>query len=440
MDFLYTSVNLNYDDILVRGYKNGKKVKHKVKYKPTLYLPSKTPTEYKTLDNQYVSPKTFNSIKEARDFTKRYDGVSNFSVYGNQSYIHQFISELYDNVNIKFDRSLFDIGTFDIEVAIGNDGFPHPHEAAQPIITISYHSSRENEYMCWGLYDYDPSKSLLKDIKIKYIKCDNEIDLLIKFMDYWKMHMPDIISGWHLKLFDVPYLVNRISKVLSFDVAKGLSPWNIVKEDFEKVNDKDVLCYNIIGIQQIDYLDLFKKFDQKYGSQESYKLDHIANVVLDEKKMDYSEYKNLTNLYRDNFQLFCDYNIKDTYLVVSLENKLNLFTLAMSIAYKSRVNIEDAFSPVNSWDARIYNELKKLNIIVPPKIKNIKSEKIKGAFVKEPNPIKYGWVVSFDLNSLYPRILVQFNMSPETIINKYKRYMELMDELKKRGLKYEISK
>ena len=293
--------------------------------------------------------------------------------------------------------------------------------------------------MCWGLYDYDPSKTLLKNIKINYVKCDNEVDLLIKFLDYWYAHIPDIISGWNSDLYDIVYLVNRITKVLSWEVAKTLSPWNIVTPGVEIINGKEHQTYNLLGIQQIDYLKLFKKFDQNYGTQESYTLDHISYTVLGEKKMDYSIYKNLTNLYRDNYQLFCDYNIKDTYLVYSLEEKLNLFLLAMSIAYKSKVNIIDAFSPVNVWDAKIYNRLRENNIVIPPRENNIKTEKIKGAFVKEPNPIRYGYVVSEDLNSLYPRILVQYNMSTETIIDKHKRYRELLEELKNRGLSYETS-
>ena len=439
MTFFYTSVDLNYNDILFRGYRDGKRVKNKIKYKPSLYLESRTETQFKTLNNKFVYPKKFDSIKEARDFTKQYKDVSGFPIYGNRNYIHQFISELNDHKKITFDRYMFDIGTIDIEVAIGDDGFPFPSEAKQPIITISYHSSIEKVYMCWGLYDYDPTKSLLKNINIKYIKCDNEVDLLIKFLDYWRFHTPDILTGWNSDLFDTTYLVNRITKVLSWDVAKSLSPWNIIHDEVEFENNQQHQKFNIVGIQQIDYLKLFKKFDQTYGNQETYKLDHIAYVVLNENKMDYSEYKNLTQLYKENYQLFCDYNIKDSYLVDRFEDKLNLFMIVMSIAFSSNVNLEEAFSPVNVWDAKIYNRLKAMNIVIPPKMDNIKNEKIIGAFVKEPDPIKYGYVVSEDLNSLYPRILVQYNMSTETLIDKHQRYKLLLDELNKRGLKYEAS-
>ena len=439
MSFFYTSVDLHFDNILFRGYKNGKRIKENIKYSPTLFLESKEKTNFKTLNNRFVTPKKFKKISDAREFTKQYNDIGNFKIYGNQNYIHQFISDLYEDKLIEFDKNIIDIGITDIEVARGDNGFSTPQEASQPIITISHYSTTENIYMCWGLYDYDPSKTLLKNIKINYVKCDNEVDLLIKFLDYWYAHIPDIISGWNSDLYDIVYLVNRITKVLSWEVAKTLSPWNIVTPGVEIINGKEHQTYNLLGIQQIDYLKLFKKFDQTYGTQESYTLDHISYTVLGEKKMDYSIYKNLTNLYRDNYQLFCDYNIKDTYLVYSLEEKLNLFLLAMSIAYKSKVNIIDAFSPVNVWDAKIYNRLRENNIVIPPRENNIKTEKIKGAFVKEPNPIRYGYVVSEDLNSLYPRILVQYNMSTETIIDKHKRYRELLEELKNRGLSYETS-
>lgn len=439
MSFFYSSVDLHFDNILFRGYKNGKRIKENIKYSPTLYVECKEKTKFKTLDNKFVKPRKFSRISEAREFTKQYENVSNFKIYGNRNYVHQFIGDLYEDKLVSFDKNVLDIGVTDIEVARGENGFSTPEEASQPIITISHYSTLENVYMCWGLYDYDPKKTLIKNINIKYVKCDNEIDLLIKFLDYWVAHIPDILTGWNSDLYDVVYLVNRITKVLSWDVAKTLSPWNIVTPGVERINGREYQTYNLVGIQQIDYLKLFKKFDQTYGTQESYSLDHISYTVLGEKKMDYSVYKNLTNLYKDNYQLFCDYNIKDTYLVHSIEEKLNLFLLAMSIAYKSKVNIIDAFSPVNVWDARIYNRLRASNIVIPPKGNSIKTEKITGAFVKEPKPIRYNWVVSEDLNSLYPRILVQYNMSTETVVDKHKRYKDLLDELKNRGMTYETS-
>ena len=439
MSFFYTSVDSHYNNILFRGYKNGKRVKENIKYRPTLFLESREKTKFKTLDNKYVKPKKFDTISEAREYTNKYKDVNNFKIYGNQNYIHQFISDLFEDKTVDFDKNIFDIGITDIEVARGDSGFSTPEEASQPIITISHYSTLDKIYMCWGLGKYDPNKSIIPNIKINYVKCDNEIDLLIKFLDYWRGHIPDILSGWNSDLYDVVYLVNRITKVLSEDVAKTLSPWNIIIPGVEIINGKEHQSYNLVGIQQIDYLKLFKKFDQTYGTQESYTLDHISYTVLGEKKMDYSIYKNLTNLYRENYQLFCDYNIKDTYLVHSLEEKLNLFLLAMSIAYKSKVNIIDAFSPVNVWDARIYNRLREKNIVIPPRENNIKTEKIEGAFVKEPIATRYGYVVSEDLNSLYPRILVQYNMSTETIVDKDKRYLDLLSEFNSRGKKYEAS-
>lgn len=430
MTFFYTSVDRDKNNILFRGYKNGKAIKHKITYKPTLYIESKENTATKSLYGKPVSPVKFDSMYEASDFCKKYKDVENFRIYGQQDYIYQFISDVYENTSIKFDMDCVNITTFDIEVG-SDDGFPKPEEAAHPITTISLKNSNESHYMCWGLYDYDPTKSINKDITIKYVKCKNEEDLLLKFIEYWRKNIPDIVTGWNSKLFDMVYLINRIKKVWSNEMANQLSPWNIIKEQNSRnYIGEEVLSYSVAGIQQLDYYDLFVKFAYTYGKQENYKLDNIGNVVLGEQKIDYSEYGSLRELYKLDFQKFCDYNIKDTYIVVKMEEKLNLIALAMTLSFKAKVNFIESLGSVGIWDAFIYNALRGKNIVIPPKSNNDKLEKIAGAYVKEPIPGMYKWVVSFDLASLYPNIMIQYNMSPETIVNKETfTNTELLDNL-----------
>jgi len=211
------------------------------------------------------------------------------------------------------------------------------------------------------------------------------------------------------------YLVNRIAQILGEAYAKQLSPWGIIKEGIVTIGDRDNQVFDLIGIQQLDYMDLFKKFAYKYGTQESYKLDHIANTVLGLKKLDYSEYTSLFDLYKQDHQKFIDYNIRDTSLVDKMEEKLGLVSLCLTIAYKGLVNYSEAFGPVNMWDALLYNELRRKNIVVPPKVAKVKSRQIEGAHVKDPICGMHKWVVSFDVASLYPHIIMQYNMSPETI-------------------------
>jgi len=182
------------------------------------------------------------------------------------------------------------------------------------------------------------------------------------------------------------------------------------------VGGRQVNVYELDGIQQLDYMDLFKKFGYTYGQQESYKLDHIAHVVLGDEKLSYEEYGNLHTLYKEDFQKFIDYNIKDVELVDRLEEKMGLITLAIVMAYRGGVNYSDTFGTTNIWDSIIYRILHSQNTVVPPKIMRQKQQ-YPGGLVKAPIPGSYKWVTSFDLNSLYPLTIVQYNMSIETLVH-----------------------
>ena len=320
----YTSVNRFGNNILYRGVEDGERVARKIFFQPTLFLPSKTRTGWISPDGLALEPKLMDSMKAARNLYSRYEDVQGLDVYGTDNYITQYISEEYPD-DIPFDRSQVNVTTIDIEVA-SDDGFPFVEEAAKPVITITCKNNIDGIYYVWGLYDYDTSKSIMDNVQYK--KCEDEQELLTDFLKFWNHPdtCPDIVTGWNTRMFDLPYLVRRIQKIVGGDAFKRMSPWSVV-------NDRDIvfagrthIAYELVGIQQLDYYDLFQKFGYSYGQQESYKLDHIAHVVLGERKLSYEEHGSLYSLYKEDYQKFVDYNIKDVELVDRLEEKMGLIT------------------------------------------------------------------------------------------------------------------
>ena len=259
----------------------------------------------------------------------------------------------------------------------------------------------------------------MKKSQIVYIKCKDELDLLNKFILFWShpKYSPDIITGWNVRFFDIPYLLNRVGKNLGNSDIKKFSPWGWVTKDNINVNGNPHDKYEIYGIGQLDYLELFKKFAFTYGPQESYSLNNIAHTVLGENKLSYEEFGSLSNLYKEDHQKFIDYNIKDVDLVDRLEEKMGLITLAMTMAYKGGVNYPEVLGTTAIWDSIIYRELTKQKIAPWPKEDKFKTP-YPGGYVKEVHEGMHDWVVSFDLNSLYPNIIVQNNMSPETLTSE----------------------
>jgi len=410
----YTSINRHGNNILVRGVERGEKIARKVKFEPTLFIPTDKQTGWRTLYGENVMPKMFDTMRDAGEYIKQYDDVENFSVHGTTNYVTQYIAEKYPR-EIHFDRDMVNVTTIDIEVA-SDQGFPHAYEAAHPVISITQKNNIDHTYYIWGLYDYNPDNCEIEGIKIVYKKCKDEIDLLLSWLHHWNhiSFSPDIVTGWNTRLFDLVYLINRLKNLIGGGVYKKVSPWGVVDQRNIIIAGQEHMAYEISGIQQLDYLDLFKKFGYTYGQQESYRLDHVAFVVLGEQKLSYEEYGNLHSLYKHDFQKFIDYNIKDVQLVDRFEEKMGLITLAMTMAYRGGVNFSDTFGTTAIWDSIIYRILWNKKIAVPqhkPKTK----VPYPGAYVKDPYIGQHDWVVSFDLNSLYPNIIVQYNMSPETI-------------------------
>jgi|TARA_B100001059_G_scaffold69780_1_gene66915 DNA polymerase elongation subunit (family B) len=411
MSDFYTSVCLLGDDILIRGYEHGDPVQYREKSRPTLFLvpnAQQKTSKYRTLDGRYAFPKQFDGAREAREFIKTYEGASGLEVHGYERYVYQHIAQKWQG-EIDYDMSKMKIWTIDIEVACEN-GFPDVQASAEEMLCITMKNFNTKETITWGTREFVAPKD------VEYRVFWTEQEMLQDFHSWWNQNTPDIITGWNNNLYDIPYICRRIERVLGEKWKKSLSPWNRVIDREIKMMGRTNIAYEITGVAILDYLDLYKKFT--YTNQESYRLDHIAMVELGDKKLDHSEFENFKDFYTSDWQRFVEYNIHDVNLVDMLEDKMKLIELAVTMAYDAKVNLEDVYSQVRMWDTLIYNDLKGRNIVVPPRLTTKKDDKYAGAYVKEPIPGSYDWVVSFDLNSLYPHLIMQYNISPETLMDE----------------------
>ena len=412
----YTSAFRHGKVIKYLGYENGEKVKFTVPYRPTLFVTSKQNNahDWHSLDGKPVEPIQFGSMGEATDFIKSYADVPGFDVYGNTNYVVQYLNEEFPGV-IKWDRNTINVTSIDIETKFG-DGFPEPKDADQEVTAITMKNNIDDTYYTFGCGEYDVENSLMQTHSVVYVKCADERELLHKFVYHWSKTSPDIVTGWNCEFFDIPYLVNRIRRIFDNGREKFLSPWRMIDErETHTGYGQSTLKYEIKGVAILDYMAIFKKFGYSYGPQESYKLDHIANIVLGEKKLDFGEASDLNELHANDYQKFIDYNIKDVELIDRMEDKLGLISLCLTMAYKGGVNYEQVLGTVAIWDSLIYRDLHAKRIAVPQNEESFKGA-YPGGYVKEPHVGMHDWVCSFDLASLYPSIIMQYNMSPETIL------------------------
>ena len=427
----YTNIQMVGNNFLVREYENGQRKIYREEYQPTLYVKSKKESQWKTLDGDCVEPIQPGTIRDCREFYKKYDGVDGFPIYGNERYLYQYISDKYSEDEIQFDISKISLVTMDIEVQ-AERGFPDPESCSEEMLTISIQDYTTKEITTWGRKPYTPTQK-----NVTYHHYSDEVAMLNAFLYWWTQNTPDVITGWNVRLYDIPYLCGRISRIMGEKKMKLLSPWGLVTNDEAWISGRKFNVFDIAGLTTLDYLELYKKFT--YKAQESYRLDYIAQVELGQKKLDHSEFETFKDFYRGNWKKFVDYNIIDVELVDRLEDKMKLIELALTMAYTAKVNYVDVMYQVRMWDTIIYNYLKKRNIVIPPKDRTDKDSKFAGAYVKEPKPGKYDWVVSFDLNSLYPHLIMQYNISPETLVDE-KHPSTTVDRILEEELTFEMYK
>ena len=401
----YTSVNQYGNKILVRGVNNGKRVQDRISFKPSIYVKSQKESDIKSLFGDPLEKIEFEDINSCKEFVKNYKEVENFKIFGNTNFAYQYITETFPK-EVEFDISQIKIWTIDIETTTEN-GFPNINNPMEEVLLISIQDKVSKEIITFGTKKFKSERQ-----NFKYVYCNNELELFHKFLEYISYDHPHIITGWNIEFFDIPYLCNRIEKMLGSEALSKLSPWKVVNKRELFRFKKTETVFDILGIAVLDYLDLYKKFT--YNAQESYKLDHIAKVELGVGKLE-NPYDSFKEFYTKDWNLFVEYNIVDVERVDQIEDKMRLIELILTMAYDAKCNYVDVFSAVRTWDCILYNHLWDKKIVVHQRDEKKEGRSIVGAYVQEPVPGKYDWVVSFDATSLYPSIIMQYNMSPETL-------------------------
>ena len=402
----YTNVIEYKGKLLIRGVNTGQSYLSRINYSPKLYLPTKEQSKFKTLDGTNLKPKQFDSISKAKHFYSEYSTIPEYKIFGMNRYNYQFIGDEYKD-EIRWNKDYIKIFTLDIETTC-EDGFPDPDTAKETIICITVKNHSNKQILTWGTGDF-----ISKKTNVTYVKCQNEKHMLLEFLKFWCKNHPDIVTGWNVKFFDIPYVMNRMRFIFDNDTINKMSPWNYVNADRIQLGKKNQQYWNILGVSVLDYFDLYKKFT--YVRQESYRLNYIAKVELGESKLE-NPYETFKDFYTKDYQKFVEYNIQDVELVDKLEDKMKLIELCLTMAYEAKVNYTDVYSQVRCWDTIIYNHLLKKNIIIPPREDHDKDTQYEGAYVKDPQLGLHNWIVSFDLNSLYPHLIMQYNLSPETLV------------------------
>ncbi len=407
----YTSVLPYRGRLLVRGVdKDGTQKKYRINYKPSLFVPVGKESKYKTLDGRNVAKVKFDSIPEATKWVNEYKNVTNFEYFGNTRHQYPFIADEFPG-KVDWDLSQIKLLSIDIECESEN-GFPSPDKAAEPLICITVKDHTSKKIIVFGMGNFVNDRD-----DVQYINCSTETHLIETFTKFWVEYNPDIITGWNVKFFDMPYLMNRFKHLMGEEWINQFSPWGVVENRSARITAKgynrEESFYDILGVDVLDYLDLYRK--HTFVRRESYKLDHIGEVELGQNKLD-NPYDTFKEFYQNDYQRFVEYNIQDVELVDKLEDKMQLIALHLTMAYEAKVNYQDVFGQVRIWDCIIYNHLRSKNI-VPPAIQESKtSDGYEGAYVKDPVVGFHDWICSFDLNSLYPHLIMQYNISPETMV------------------------
>lgn len=398
----------------MRGVRNGKRFTERHPFTPTLYVKSADPSEFKSIDGQNLKAITFGDNSDCKEFLDNYSKIENYPIYGQTDLTYQYLSSVYPD-ELTFDMSQMKILSIDIETT-AEHGFPDVENPIEEVLLISVIDNATKEIHTWGSGEWKCVSEEVEGLPVTYHYCSDEYDLLEQFMQWWASDYPDIVTGWNMEQFDMPYLVNRIDRVFGNDAKNNLSPYNMTRKRMVRGHNREIMKIDIKGVIQLDYMDLYKKFT--YTFQESYRLDYIAEVELGKNKLE-SGYETFREFYENDWNRFIDYNIIDTKLVDELDDKMKFLELIITMAYDCKCNYNDIFSSVRTWDCLLYNHLLEKGIMIPQKKEHF-SKGFPGGYVQEPKTGKYKWIVSVDATSLYPSIIMQHNLSPEMLAENHK--------------------
>lgn len=420
------------NNLYVRGYTDkGIQVQNTYDITPVLYTekPPKSfsgaSSEHTNIYGNVVYPTKFSSPKEAREFLKSYSD-SGMRIWGYPRFDYAKIDELFPGV-VNFDLSLIRIMAIDCETTVSH-GFPDIFHPKEEVTLIS--ASFKGKVYTFGARPY-----VNTDPDVVYVECKDEEHLFKKFIEFYVTINPDVVTGWNINGFDLPYLYNRITNIINEEYANKLSPYGWCKKSTTNFNGRDGLVIEISGIMVIDYLELYKKFE--LSPRENYRLDTIAQIELDERKVEYD--CTFKELYTDHWQeKFVPYNVQDVRLIDRLDKKLGFIAIAASMAYRSKCNYVDVYRVTRVWDNIIANFLRESNIHVIADFRH-HGDTYEGAFVKPTIPGLFKIVASFDVKSLYPSLICQYNISPDTILPpKYFPNINATDVIERNG-KYELA-
>jgi len=409
LDF-YTNIVKIGEKICARGIRKGQRATKVInQFSPTLYISDTTgKSQWRTIDGKPVSPLKFESTKELMDWRQKHDNIEGFEIYGYERWMQQWLTEFFpEETPVDFD--LFNVVFIDIEVS-SDEGFPEANKALYPVISITCYLN--DIYYVWGNQEYETTQP-----NVVYKKFESESELLHDFVMWFRSSECDIVTGWNTRFFDLPYLYNRISRIIDEKFCLKLSPWNRVYKTNFQLGGQFLDEVTIEGVNALDYLEIYKRFT--YSAQESYRLDNIAHVELGEGKLSFDEYSNLYTLHKRDYKKFIDYNIRDVELVVRMDDKNRFLENAVILTNSMKCNPNACFSQMQMWDNKLYDYLWRKKIVTPMR-KSFEKESslgaVEGAYVKDPHVGMHDWVMSFDLNSLYPHLIMQYNISPETKI------------------------
>lgn len=431
--WFYTNLAYHENDIYIKGYKeDGTPFKGKKPFRPYCFI--KSAGDYITFDGSSpLSKKTFDSIEEMKQYTStqkttgKYPEVFGLGVDGkyiNKSeLVYTFIADTFQD-DIEFDINSIVVLDVDIETT---------SLSAQTgeVLSISCSVLKHGKltYKTWGLNFYTGDKVL------NYERCDDEQEMLKKFCRFVRESNADVITGWNLERFDTPYICDRISENYNPEWLKWLSPFDLMPKKLHKTTknrktgqDEEYDIWKIDGLSCLDSMKLYAKYDTYNGSLS---LDNIGEREIGEKKVDYSEYGSLANLYKKNFNLFLEYNQNDVILTNKIIDKTRHIELAITISYLAKINYEDSFSPILTWDNLIFGYLYNKGIIVPRRKENKKDKQNIGGAVRDAKIGLFNNIITTDALSLYPSIIVSLNISPETFKGKPKSISEI--ELKRKN-------
>lgn len=413
---MYRSVYFDRNNIILNTWdKDGKRITIENTFQPYIYLETidNRDPDAKSIFNTPLKKRVFNNGFERNKFVK--DSKIG-RIFYNIPPEQQYLIDTFWDKEMDYSQQLKS-WFIDIETYSPNE-FPVPDKANDVINVITWFDTLDEKFYTLGLGKLTSKPKLDSKYPIEYISFNSEHELLREFIRRLRDNPPDVISGWNSELFDIPYICNRIRRILGEEEVQKLSPINKkvyfreIMSNFGRTEQK----WNITGIQTVDYLDIYKKF--VYITHESYKLNYVANFELGKGKTDYGSETNLAKLSKDNWDLFIEYNIQDVNLLVELDAKLKFIDLLRTLSYTGFCNMQNALGTISVVTGACAAYAKKQNKIIPTFTNKEEFDSLPGGFVSEPVRGFANQVVSFDATSLYPSIVMSFNISPETKIGK----------------------